>query len=266
MYITKDKIENIKRELNLDENIRVYVDLRFYLKDLNNPAFDYTIKYYGKKDLKELLQNVQKYLSTFFNAPTHLIYSTNKIYINELPNYKSDYYRRYIDDGENLQHFIEAFKELYHTSITNGDEMFIDPSFSGRDELEFIKDHHKDDMAIVISRETIFDGYSDMILITPKEISKGILKERETLEYNKIVLSLSGYESYSLEKVAGIGVKRANRIISKLIDNDIYIYYNNTSEKQLVFPISFENLAGNYGITRKDYEDIILPNWRYLNR
>lgn len=271
LYVKKENIEAIIDQLGLDgQDYAVYVDLRFYIKNINNPAIDYVIKYYTQDELVRSLSITRKLLSDHFKTSAHMIYSTNKVYYDELPEYKSDFYDKYMDDEDvvqNSSNFLNAFRSLKNLSTVSGDKDFIDPSEFGADEFEFIKQEQPNKKLIVISRETIFEGYDDIILITPDELNSGVLKEKSIPNYYKVILSLIGYESYSLEKIPGIGIKTAEKIINRLLDNNIYIYYNSTRERQPVFPIRYEDLVTvSKNITRDQYNDIILSNWKFLNR
>lgn len=269
MYITKENINKILDKLQL-EDFNVYIDMKFFLKDICNPYRTSNLRYMEKLDIHKYFIDLHSILTYMFKKPVYFIFSSNKIVIDGIPSYKSVYYSKYFDDAERNE-ILEDIKNVYDTlkysSITSGDDKFIDSSesvLSQKDEFGFIKAHHGPKKAIVITRDKIFNGYDDMIVIDPYDLSNGEIRNYNTPEYYKIVLAIAGYEEYSLPGIPGIKEKTVEKIIKKILDSGEYIYYNTSSRSQLLFPISYELMNKFSDITREEYE-IILANWRYLN-
>jgi len=269
MYITKENITKILEELKL-EDFNVYVDMKFFLKDICNPYRTSNLRYMDKLELHKYFIDLHSVLTYLFKKPVYFIFSTNKINIDGIPGYKSVYYSKYFDDPERNE-ILDPIKNIYDTlkfsSITSGDDKFIDSSestLSQKDEFGFIKSHHGDKKALVITRDKIFNGYDDIVTIDPYDITTGELRPVKVPEFYKIVLAISGYEEYSLPGIPGIKEKTVEKILKKILDSGEYIYYNTSSRSQPIFPISYELINKASDITREEYE-VILANWRYLN-
>jgi hypothetical protein len=269
MFITKENVNKIIEELHLDD-FNVYVDMKFFLKDICNPYHTSPLRYMEKLDLHKYFIDLHSIMTNFFKKPVHFIYSTRKIEVEGIPSYKETYYSKYFDDYEReeiLANIKSVFETLKHSSISSGDEKFIDSSetsLSQKDEFGFIKAHHGEKTALVITRDKIFNGYDDIITIDPYNLTVGEIKQKTTPEYNKIVLSIIGYPEYSIPGVSGIKEKTVEKILNKIIDKEEYIYYNKTSRNQPIFPITYELLSSVSDIQRDEYE-MILTNWRFLN-
>jgi hypothetical protein len=209
-------------------------------------------------------------MSNFFKKPVYFVYSTKKINIEGMPSYKEVYYSKYFDDDERaeiLENIKDVFETLKNSSITSGDEKFIDSSdtsISLKDEFGFIKGNHGDRTAVVITRDKIFNAYSDIVTIDPYDLTIGELKPKSIPDYYKIVLSIAGYPEYSIPGIPGIKEKTISKILSKIVDKGEYIYYNTTSRSQPVFPITYELLSEVSDISREEY-NMILINWKFLN-
>lgn len=271
MYITKDNVNKILEKLNLtEEDFIVYVDMKFFLKNMCNPSKpNYKLHYMNKLELHKHFIDIHDILKAVFRKPIHFVYSFEKITYEYAPYYKEEYYSKYFDDEERneiLKDVKEVFGILKNTSAMSDNEDFIDPtSYEDIDELPFIKRHHENKKAIVITRDKSFYGYKDIIVITPEELAAGEMKDVKIPEYYKLVLSLIGFKEYSLPGLSGVREKTAMNIINKIIDRGIYIYYNEDSSPQPLFPITYETLYETIDITRSEYEQI-LNNWAILNR
>jgi hypothetical protein len=269
MYITKENVTKIIQELQL-ENFNVYVDMKFFLKDICNPYRTSFLKFMDKIDVHKYFIDLHSIMTSLFKTQVFFVYSTDKIEIEGMPSYKSVYYSKYFDDIERNEILYPAksvFEALKHTSINADDMKFVDSSdliFSLKDEFGFIKDNHENKKALVITRDKIFCGYEDMVVIDPYDVSTGEIKQIKVPDYYKIILSIIGYDEYSIPGIPGIKEKTAEKIINKVIDSGEYIYYNKTSRSQPIFPISYEILNKVSDITREEY-DIILTNWKFLN-
>ena len=269
MYITKENVNKILEELQL-EDFNVYVDMKFFLKDICNPYRTSNLRYMEKLDIHKYFIDLHSIMTYMFKKPVYFVFSTNKINVDGIPGYKSVYYSKYFDDPERNE-ILDPIKNVYDTlkysSITSGDDKFIDSSessLSQKDEFDFIKMHHGDKKALVITRDKIFYGYDDMIAIDPYDLSNGEIKSNKVPDYYKIVLAIAGYEDYSVVGIPGIKEKTVEKILKKILDSGEYIYYNTSSRSQPLFPISYEMLNKFSDITRGEYERI-LANWRYLN-
>jgi hypothetical protein len=269
MYITKENVNKILDKLDLKE-FNVYVDMKFFLKDICNPYRTSNLRYMDSLELHKYFIDLHSILTHTFKNPVYFVFSTEKIKVEGIPEYKSVYYSKYFDDEERNQ-ILENIKNVYDTliysSITSGDEKFINSShtsLSNKDEFGFIKTHHGDRIALVITRDKIFNGYDDMIMIDPYDLSNGEIRDYNTSEYYKIVLAIAGYEEYSISGIPGIKEKTVEKILKKIIDSGEYIYYNRTSRNQPLFPISYESLSKVSDISIEEYQKI-LTNWKFLN-
>jgi len=269
MYITKENVTKIIQELKLDD-FNIYVDMKFFLKDICNPYRTSFLKFMDKIDVHKYFIDLHSIMTSLFKKPVFFVYSTDKIEVDGIPSYKSVYYSKYFDDierNEILYPVKSVFETMNYTSINANDMKFVDSSdlaLSQKDEFGFIKYHHGDTKALVITRDKIFCGYDDMIVIDPYDVTTGEIKQVVTPDYHKIILSMMGYEEYSIPGIPGIKEKTAEKIIKKVIDSGEYIYYNKTSVNQPLFPISYEVMNRVSDISREEY-NIILTNWKFLN-
>lgn len=275
MYTSKQKFEKLLKDLNQEnKEYVVYFDMKFAIKDACNPYQPGKFCYLIEPEIIEEMNNTHKIYSLLAKGPVHFVYSFNKIDIPGLPTYKKEFYEKYFDSDERKHLFrttVDAFKILKNEAMIDINENFLDSSLYNEDELSFIKRHfrtkYNGKTAIVVTRDESFYGYSDIIALSPKELASGELaKGRSEPAYNKIILSMTGIEEYSIPGVPGVGKTTAMKIIKKIIDNGNYIYYIDNSSNQRVFPISYSDIREASTITELEYNNIILKNWDFLNR
>lgn len=269
MFITKENVNKVVEGLHLDDFI-VYVDMKFFLKDICNPYHTSSLRYMDKLDIHKYFIDLHSIMSNLFKKPVYFVYSSKKIEVEGIPSYKELYYSKYFDDEERaeiLENIKSVFDTMIHSSINSGDWKFFDSSdynITEKDEFGFIKAHHGNKVALVVTRDKIFNGYDDMVTIDPYDLTIGEIKEKTIPNYHKIVLSIIGYPEYSIPGISGIKEKTVEKILNKIIDNGEYIYYNTTSRSQPIFPVSYETLSSVSDIKREEYE-MILVNWKFLN-
>lgn len=265
MYIDKEKINIIKNSIEGD--FEVFIDSKLFLKDICNPYHTSDLKYENSINIYKYFKELHKYLEIYFGTDVSFLLSLDKIHIANIPGYKEDFYSKYFDDedrDEFLDPIRDAFIDLINESIVNGDSNFVNTTNS-YDEFNHVRNKsNPEKTAVVVTRDKIFNGYSDIIQVNPLELGNREYVEKDVPLYNKIVISMIGDIDYSLPKVKGMGVKKVNSIISKLLDKSTYIHYNNSRNKQALFPITYEDLNEVVNISREDY-DLVLANWDYLN-
>jgi hypothetical protein len=271
--------EKIFQNIKFSNNVTIIIDLKEICRKFYRPDIElYNSSYLVEEISSDILNTIAHYRNYFYKkgkyTEFYILYSFEKCkeIIDEIPNYKEDYYKEYMDET-NPKYDIMKRAVLATRKVSDRLPKVSFIETSKYDEFAYAKYitnlRLKNEAIVILSNDDVFYQLvkDNIFILTIKGIKSELISSDNVIEVLTgkddykfsskmipLILALSGTKRYSYIGLPNVALVKAANIVKKLIETEKLI-----DADSVRFPLDKDQLDEN-----SKMEKMIIDNFKTI--